>query len=196
MTPNQYRELFSSCVLTDDPQKLKILDKVGRVALANDLTYKTVARFVSVPWPVIAALHVQESSQNFTRHLHNGDPLSARTVHVPKGRPSVGEPPFTWIESATDALENVWRPRAWDIPGCLEFWERYNGLGYRKYGVRSPYLWGFTDKYTKGLFVADGHFDPEKADVGPGCVAVVKTLEKMGVSLDFTGMDAVDPSLH
>lgn len=158
--------------------------------------YLTVQRFTQVPWFVVASIHFCESSLNFKRHLHNGDPLTDRTVHVPQGRPVYGQPPFTWIESAVDAFDSLWRPRFWDVSGALEFMERYNGLGYQKRGINTPYLWGYTDKYTKGLYVADGKFDPEKVDQGPGCVAVVKTLSAKGVELGLTLVDANGNALH
>ena len=40
----------------------------------------------------------------FDQHLHNGDPLSGRTTHVPPGRPRPASPPFTWEQSAHDAI--------------------------------------------------------------------------------------------
>src|SRR5262249_28019842 len=57
-----------------------------------------------VPWFVIAIIHNLEASRAFDRHLHNGDPLTARTRNVPRNRPAAGSPPFTWEESAQDAL--------------------------------------------------------------------------------------------
>ena len=38
---------------------------------------------------MIGVLWVRETDGNFDRHLINGDPLSARTVTVPVGRPAV-----------------------------------------------------------------------------------------------------------
>ena len=106
-------------------------------------------------------------------HLHNGDPLTARTTHVPAGRPVAnprGEPeagprrsapnPYTWEESAADALcqkgLNAWAD--WTIVGSLFQLEAYNGWGYRMYHseVLSPYLWSFTNHYTKGKYASDG----------------------------------------
>lgn len=196
--PN-YQFLFETCVLTKDPRQLREVDFVCRVILLNDSRslYEKVSEFVSVPWPLIAAIHFRESSQNFHCHLHNGDPLRARTVHVPSGRPEFGEPPFTWIESATDALSELnWYPPEWDIAGSLEFLERYNGLGYQKRGLYSPYLWNYTDKYISGLYVADGKFDPFKIEHRPGCVALLKMLEQKGVSLDFARTVPGSGSLH
>jgi lysozyme family protein len=57
-----------------------------------------------VPWELIAALHEREAGGSFKGHLHNGDPLTGRTYHVPAGRPAKGSPPFTWEASAIDAL--------------------------------------------------------------------------------------------
>ena len=52
---------------------------------ANKLRYQNVETATGVPWHVIAAIHNLESSRRFDRHLHNGDPLTARTVHEPSG---------------------------------------------------------------------------------------------------------------
>ena len=41
-----------------------------------------------------------------------------------------------------------WNDRS--IAGMLVAWERYNGLGYRQYGIHSPYVWSCTDLYVKG----------------------------------------------
>ncbi len=196
LTPNDYLDLFDSAKLTEDRAKLKELDFVCRVIVTNDMIYKTVERFTCIPWFLIAALHSRESGQNFTKHLHNGDPLAARTVHVPQGRPVYGQPPYTWIESAVDALDGAWTPPIWNLAGALEFLERYNGFGYQKHGIHSPYLWDYTDKYSKGLFVADGKFDPEKIERRPGCVAIVKTLAIKGVPLEFTVLAPGSGSLH
>lgn len=162
--------------------------------MANEPNYRAVETITTVPWPVIAAIHFRESSLNFKTHLHNGDPLTDWTVHVPKGRPAQGAPPFFWADSAIDALGGRLIPRVWDLSGCAEFLERYNGLGYRKRELCSPYVWNFTNHYTSGLYVADGKFDPLKKESRPGCIAILKTLEQKGVSLDFTRLDTL--TLH
>jgi lysozyme family protein len=46
-----------------------------------------VAGEVGIPWYVVAVIHNMEAGQNLRTHLHNGDSLTARTVHVPAGRP-------------------------------------------------------------------------------------------------------------
>lgn len=196
LAPSDYLNLFSSCKLTTDPALLKQLDYVCRVAIANQAMYQNVGNERKIPWPIIASIHFRESGQNFTKHIHNGDPLTAKTVHVPKGRPIWGNPPFTWVESACDAFSEVWRPSSWDIGDCLEFIERYNGIGYQKHGVNTPYLWDMTDKYTSGLFIADGSFNPLAKESRPGAVSILKTLAAKGVSFDFSTLSNGGSLLH
>jgi lysozyme family protein len=40
--------------------------------------------------------------------------------------------------------------------------EKYNGFGYRLKQLSTPYLWSFSNFYTKEKFVADGVFNPER----------------------------------
>lgn len=196
LRPNDYSGLYSTARLTTNPTQLKNLDYICRVALTHESLYRAVQLVNDIPWPLVAAIHFRESDQDFTRHLHNGDSLTERTVHVPAGRPADGKPPFTWPESACDALDRIWRPVMWDIAGCLEFLERYNGTGYQKHSVNTPYLWDFTNKYSSGLYVSDGTFDPHARESRAGAVAILKGLEARGVSLDFSAMGAVGSLLH
>ncbi len=93
MTPSDYASLLATCKITDDPNKLKELNYITKVALANRALYWSVQNGAktsygrAVPWALIAAIHFRESDQDFTKHLHNGDPLGARTVHVRSGGP-------------------------------------------------------------------------------------------------------------
>lgn len=188
MTPNDYLNLFETSQLTSDGNQLRQLDGVCRAILANQIRYVAVQCAALVPWPLIAAIHSRESALNFTCHLLNGDPLTNRTVHVPSGRPTTGNPPFTWQQGAVEALVERWKPTKWDLPGALEFMERYNGLGYQKHGMNTPYLWSYTDKYSSGKYVMDGRIDPTFIDREPGTVAILKSLASRGVSLDFSGL--------
>lgn len=105
----------------------------------------------------------------------------------------LGTPPFTWIESAADALAGEMLPVTWSIESALEFLERYNGLGYLMHGIQSPYLWDYTNHYKRGLYTGDGHLDPQLIEQRPGCVALIKTLSLKGVSLDFaTDLNGID----
>ena len=143
--------------------------------------YEPVAAKTGVPWWVIGVIHSMECGLRFDRHLHNGDPLTARTVQVPRGRPTTGSAPFTWEESAVDAIryDGLYRVPAahWSQPGLvLDQFERFNGLGYRKKGVPSPYLWSGTGHYVKGKYVADGRYDPNAVSKQVGVAALLKVL--------------------
>jgi lysozyme family protein len=126
---------------------------------------------------VIAVGH-HLSGFGFDAHLHNGDPLTARTVHVPVGRPRTGQPPFSWEDSARDALEleRVLDVQDWSIARILFELERANGFGYRRHQINTPYLWSCTSHYTKGRFVSDGHFDPQAVAEKCGAAALLKRL--------------------
>lgn len=158
-----------------NPDKLASVKSIGGKIMIHQGQYQKVQNATGVPWYVVASIHYRESDLDFTCHLHNGDPLTARTYHVPAGRPVNGDPPFAWYESAIDAL-GVHKGVTWDIPYCLNYLEEYNGLGYKHRGLPSPYVWSFTDQYSKGKYIADGVFDPNKVDQQCGCVAIMKIL--------------------
>src|SRR5688500_3384855 len=98
---NEYRLLFDTCIIRED--KYNEIDFQISKMITNKATYEHVASALGIPWNFIAITHCMEGSLSFKKHLHNGDTLDQRTIHVPKGRP-LGEPPFSWEESAIDAL--------------------------------------------------------------------------------------------
>ena len=148
---------------------------IGDKIVANRPRYEQVEKATNVPWYVVAVIHSLEGSSNFSRHLHNGDPLTAKTVHVPKGRPP-GTPPFKWEDSAIDALrfDNMTGVAKWTLPVILFKLEGFNGFGYRTKHpeVLTPYLWSFTNHYQKGKFVADGKFDVNARSKQCGAAAI------------------------
>ena len=172
-----YAGQFATC--TVKPEHVEEVQREAAAILANRSRYQAVAaNFTGIPWWAVGIIHSMECGLNFKEHLHNGDPLSARTVQVPKGRPKDGKPPFTWEESAIDAIEydNLDKVLDWSLGGALVAFENYNGSGYRRRGVPSPYLWSFTDQYHCGKYTADGHFDPKAISQQCGCAALMKNL--------------------
>ena len=175
-----YKHLYKTSEIreTKRPYVNKIINKI----LKHKEDYKSVSRKTNVPWFIIGIIHSLESNNNFGTHLHNGDPLSAKTVQVPRGRPTRGQPPFTWTESAIDALlyDRLNAVSNWEIDGCLFVLEGYNGWGYRKYHptFRSPYLWSFTTKYTAGKYVADGKWSSIAVSKQCGAATLLKALEE------------------
>src|SRR5260221_197971 len=82
------------------PERIDQADAIAHKLASNQARYGTVAGSVGAPWWWVAIIHQMEADANFTKHLHNGNPLSARTTHVPRGRPKTSKPPFAWEDSA------------------------------------------------------------------------------------------------
>jgi lysozyme family protein len=159
---DEYGQLFADCKVRSEREQA--VDRVVDELVKARARYRGLESLLGIPWYVTASIHSLEAGLRFDRHLHNGDPLTSRTTHVPTGRPARGTPPFTWEASAQDALElhAFQRWEDWSVAGALFKLEQYNGWGYRQFHpeVRSPYLWSFSQHYRKGKYVADGHFDP------------------------------------
>lgn len=137
---------------------------------------------ISIPWYFIGVVHLMECNLSFNHHLHNGDPLSRRTTHVPAGRPVAGNPPFTFVDSAIDALyiTGCIGEQDWSISKMLYRLEGYNGYGYTLYRrMNSPYLWAGSKHYFKGKYVADGKFDPNHVSSQIGVALVLKQIFKI-----------------
>ena len=97
---NEYESLFDTCAIR--PDRLPLVEGVIDRLQGEKARYQAVGDALGIPWFFVSVIHNMESSLDFTRHLHNGDRLTARTVRVPAGRPRTGNPPFTWEESARD----------------------------------------------------------------------------------------------
>ena len=179
---DEYLRLFDSCRINSGREN-EVNDILSKI-LSKKSRYESVGNNLGIPWHFIGIIHNMESSLNFKKHLHNGDPLNARTVNVPKGRPKSGNPPFTWEESAIDAMKykklNNWT--GWSIPGILYNLEKYNGWGYRKYHpeVLSPYLWGFSNHYSSGKYVKDGKWSSTAVSGQCGGAVLLKKLLEQG----------------
>ncbi|MFP3867731.1 MAG: hypothetical protein ACLFUU_06180 [Desulfobacteraceae bacterium] len=178
----EYRRLFDTCIIREEKlsQVEAVLDKIQQ----NQNRYRAVGEPLGIPWYFIAVIHSMESSLNFNRHLHNGDPLSNRTMHVPAGRPQHGNPPFTWEESAADALclKGLHNWQDWSLPALLYRLEEYNGWGYRLYHphVLSPYLWSYANHYTSGKYVADGRWSETAVSEQIGAAVCLRRLAELG----------------
>lgn len=173
---SNYEKLFASCIIKE--AKYPEIDRITAKMFLNKTRYQSVGDPLNIPWYVIAIIHCMEGSLRFDTHLHNGDSLNKRTVQVPAGRPKTGNPPFTWEESAKDALIydklNLWTD--WGIAGILYRLELYNGLGYYRQGINSPYLWSYSNHYTKGKYVQDGKYDPTAISKQCGAAVLLRRL--------------------
>lgn len=180
----EYRETFDRAAIRPDR-----LDEVRHVAdriwaTAAMARYGAVSAALGLPAHLVGILHSLECGLDFRRHLHNGDPLTARTVQVPAGRPAAGRPPFAWEESAIDALtlKRLQHWTDWSVAGIAYVLERYNGFGYRNYHpeVPSPYLWSGTTAYTAGKYVADGHWSATAVSRQCGGMALLRAMAEAG----------------
>jgi lysozyme family protein len=173
-----YERLFSDCIIK--PAKYPEIDTIVSKMAANRNRYESVGTRLNIPWHVIAIIHCMEGSLRFDRHLHNGDPLLKRTVQVPAGRPKTSNPPFTWEVSATDALlyDKLHQWGDWSIAGTLYRFELYNGFGYYRHGINSPYLWSHSNQYTKGKYVQDGRYDPNAISKQSGAAVLLRRMRE------------------
>jgi lysozyme family protein len=185
--PTPYTDTYNKAQIR--PQYKPELSLTTKRILEGKARYEGVAAVLAngIPWWFIGITHFMEAGlfypNQFKYHLHCGDPLTARTFHVPKGRPKA-DPiagkgnPYTWEESALDALKFMGydKVKDWSIENCLILFEKFNGLGYKRKGVPNPYLFSYTTAYTKGKYVADGVYDANKISKQPGTAALMKTI--------------------
>lgn len=175
----QYEQRYRDLVV--NPDRVAQVDGYADAVVANRARYEAVAGSIGVPWYVVGAIHLLESSLRFNGHLHNGDPLTARTTHVPRGKPASGEPPFTWEESAVDALARFRGRTEWSLAVTLWLLEKYNGWGYQNRNTPSPYLYSFSNQYRAGKFGSDGNYNPTLVSRQCGAATLLHRMEERGI---------------
>lgn len=160
----------------------KELNHIKAIYKKNKDRYERIAARIKqetgkdFPAELICAIHYRESGCNFKTYLHNGQPLGKPTTMVPKGKCF-----DNFEDSAVDAIKMI-DPKgikAGDFQSYMYFAERYNGLGYRKRGIASPYVWSGTDKYTIGMYVVDGKFSATARDKRVGVAVIVQELSSI-----------------
>jgi lysozyme family protein len=159
-------------------------DAAARVALANKPRYLAIAARTGVTWPHIAVLHRRESDADFTTYLGNGNPLNHKTTDVPEGRG-----PFkTFEDGAIDALhvDGLDSVKDWRLEKILYYCELFNGTGYDRRGLPSPYVWSGSTIQRPGKYVSDGKWDGRRWDTQPGCAPLIATIAKLDPSITFT----------
>lgn len=179
---DEYQHLFDTCIIRQE--KAKSVEAILSKIEVNRNRYAAVGDPLGIPWYFVGVIHNMEASLNFKTHLHNGDPLAKRTTQVPAGRPAAGQPPFTWEESAADALkfERLHGLDDWSLPTTLFRLERYNGLSYRLRHpeVLTPYLWSFSSHYRQGKFVSDGKFSSTAVSQQCGAAILLRRMAETG----------------
>ncbi len=176
----EYATLFDAAKTA--PAHAAEVDRLASAIAGNRQRYEDTVQGLSVPWWLVGLIHAMECTEfpRFSQHLHNGDSLRRRTVQVPAGRPVRGEPPFTFGESARDALEYDGLTKIaaedWTLERALYCLESFNGWGSRWRGVHTPYLWSYTQHYAGGKFVADHVWDKNAVSDQAGAAAVLARL--------------------
>lgn len=186
---DEYSRLWASMVVRENWKAAA--DKSAKKILSYKNKYLEVQKSTNVPWYWIGCVHQLEGSCNFGTHLHNGDSLKARTRQVPAGRPIKGNPPFTWEESADDALrmKGLHEIKTWSIERMCFEWERYNGWGYRRFhpSTLSPYLWSGSQHYKSGKYVADGKWSSFAISQQIGTCVLLKSLCALDTEIKLFG---------
>lgn len=180
---DSYRKLFETCVIRSDKANevrwytSKLTDPARRER------YQKIEDEICVPWYFVGIIHGMECGFDFNKHLHNGDPLRFKTVQIPKGRPATWNPPSDWHSSAVDALryDKFADLTDWELPRMLYRWEAYNGWRSRLlYKINTPYLWSFSNHYSKGKFVADNVWDGNAVSKQCGAGVMLKAIIQQG----------------
>ena len=186
-----YKKLWQAIEIRPEWQATAIA--IAKKIIASQSRYASAVSGTSVPWWFIAVIHSMECSLKFDQHLHNGDPLSGRTVRVPRGRPPAGSPPFSWEESARDSIayEKLDKVTDWSLTSVLFHWHRYNGINnkYKELGIPTPYLWSGSQHYRKGKYIKDGVFDAEAVSGQVGAAVLLKALIDLGAVAIDKGLD-------
>lgn len=181
LTP-EYKNAFNLCEIGPKWQAQALT--AANVIIKNQSLYEDVEAAIGVPWFVVAAIHYRESGFDFDTCLHNGDPLSRPTTHVPAGRGPFG----TWSDAAVDALkfDSLDIVKSWDIGTVFYELEAFNGFGYRMKHFAdttpegaSPYIYSGSQFYVSGKYTDDGVFDSSAVDDQLGCMVILKQLQNM-----------------
>ena len=162
----QYEQLFRDCQIVEAGKQQEV-DQAIAAMQAAQARYAALADRAGAPWYLVAVVHQREGSGNFSQSVRDGHRLPAG---------------LSWEDDALAVMQaqcGGWHN--WSLPGLLYRLEAYNGFGYRRYQVNSPYLWSFATCYTKGKFGADGRFDPDQVDKQPGTAVILHRMVAQGL---------------
>jgi lysozyme family protein len=180
-----YGNLWDKAKITSAP-----MAKTTAQRIVNNKTWlKPVEDETDVPWWLVGAWLYRESNLDFNTYLGNGQSLHHTTTEVPRDRGPWG----SFLEGAVDAIKYEHTQRGggfykigrdvWVLEYCLWASEEWNGEGYQRYGVNSPYVWSWTDLYAGGKFDRDGHFNPGLFDPQGGIAAILMALFEIDPTL-------------
>jgi lysozyme family protein len=177
----EYAALWRS--MTIAPSKLPAIDRIATKLIAAKPRYQSVAGQTGVPWAAIALIHQMECGGDWRLSIAQGDPWNRVSTHVPKGRG-----PFdSWEAAAIDALsiDGADRVKPWSVERLCYELEKYNGFGSRNKGIHTPYLWSFSNHYSRGKYVADHVWDGRAVSGQAGAMPLLKRMMALDPSIGF-----------
>ena len=140
--------------------------RVDRAAVLVRKYRKTLYDDLPAPWELVGVIHYMECGCRPDRQIFNGEQWDQKTVLYP---PNHGPWP-SWRDAAIEALARHPLKTLRDI-------EAWNGYGYQRRGVNSPYLWsGSNHGVGVGKYVADGQYDPDAVSKQIGAALVLSAL--------------------
>ncbi|HEY9667605.1 MAG TPA: hypothetical protein V6C91_12425 [Coleofasciculaceae cyanobacterium] len=183
-----YQQLFANCKIRSSWLP-KLEETTHRIISLRSRYYDAIAVSTTVPWWFVGILHYRESGFRDV-HLHNGDPLTNRTVRPPADRPFAAPAngfAYSFVESGVDALR--WKSFDTAKDRSIEAWlwrfELWNGFEYAQRGLNSEYLWNGTNHFgsgnNRGKIFADGRFDPNAQSEQVGAAAIVWYMLHKGI---------------
>lgn len=148
-----YKRLYETVEII--PAKLDQVRRETTRIMTGLTAYKTVEAKTGIPWVFPACIHELEADCNFRLQILNGEPWDRVTHLVPKGLGPWG----SWADATVYALKPLDEISDWTVQQCLLQWERWNGGGYRRRGLNSPYLWaGCNHGVGVGYYTSDGKY--------------------------------------
>lgn len=186
------------------PQGMVLARKFARRALRYKDRYIALVTEIErrygfvMPWWVVPLIHERECGcvgpknarkcgvDNWTCSIGQGSPFRVKS----KIKPYTGPFP-SWTEAAIDSLVKQ-HPYAakntnWSGGGTLTINEMYNGTGYARKGLPSPYIWAWTNQYVKGKYVRDGKYDKNHVDTQLGVAIALKALMELDPTITLDG---------
>jgi lysozyme family protein len=190
----EYEMLLSQMVITKSDAVNVTVTRLLRHYRNGD--YGIVSQDTGIPLIFIAPSFEREASSNFALSPAQGDRWDRPSVHVPAHRG-----PFrNWTDAAKDAyhlngLDAVGKDN-WTWPLLCYDGELFNGFGPRDHHKHTGYLWGGTNIYDGGKYIADHVWDPNYRDTQLGVIPMAKRLVDMEPELALPGNPWPFPDRH
>lgn len=187
---DEYATLWHGMVVS--PNKIPLIDRIANRRIAAKSRYSAVSNRAGVPWAAIALIHQMECGGDWGLSLAQGDPWDEVSTHVPKGR----GPFLTWEDAAVDALliDGTSGVKGWSIERLCYELEKYNGFGTRQKGINTPYLWSYSNNYTRGKYIADHVWDANAVSQQVGAMPLLSRMMAIDPSISF-GVQRTPPAV-